>query len=366
MAFATHPPETDLILPLPDGDQWDPHTIHTHYFGFSIPESEIGAFIYIRYMPYFPLCQGGVCIFQGTENVAPIDIAFLDFEITMPWPTIDGATIQTANGLRIEFLEPGSAARITYTSRDGETSFDVTQTAVTPLLARGHIVPGEEDHHSPGRAAGGSEQFMHCTGELILRGERHGIDCHAARDRSWRQVRVEDQGGAARIPPLGWSPMYFGPDLVFNQISWEHPDTTPSWEGVFDLPADQPTHFFGWVHRNGETREIVRVHRNVLEFHPEIYVATRQEIEAEDDEGRIYRFKGEAIAAASLPAWPNASFHDSVYRWEDEQGRVAHCTYQELWADRYQLAMKARRVGSGLTRLRAACAERPAAARNSS
>jgi hypothetical protein len=70
----------------------------------------------------------------------------------------------------------------------------------------------------------------------------------------------------------------------------------------------------------------------------------RQEIEAEDDEGRVYRFEGQAIAAATLPAWPNASFHDSVYRWEDEQGRVTHCTYQELWSDTYQLAMKDRQV----------------------
>ena len=71
-------------------------------------------------------------------------------------------------------------------------------------------------------------------------------------------------------------------------------------------------------------------------------MAMRQEVEAEDETGRIYRFKGEAIAAAALPAWPNASFHDSVFRWEDEQGRVAFCTYQEIWFDEYQLAMKPR------------------------
>ena len=65
----------------------------------------------------------------------------------------------------------------------------------------------------------------------------------------------------------------------------------------------------------------------------------RQEITAEDDRGETYRFYGEAIAAAPLPAWPNASFHDSVYRWEDEQGRVTHATYQEIWFADYQRAM---------------------------
>jgi hypothetical protein len=71
-------------------------------------------------------------------------------------------------------------------------------------------------------------------------------------------------------------------------------------------------------------------------------MAIKQEIEARDERGRTYRFRGEAIASASLPAWPNTSFHDSVYRWEDEQGRVTHSTYQEIWFDAYQRAMKGR------------------------
>jgi hypothetical protein len=346
VAHAVHPPESDLILPLPVGDeQWDPHTIHTHYFGFSIPEARIGAFLYIRYQPAFPLCQGGVAIFRGTDNINPIDIEHLDYEITMPWPTITADTITTANGLTIEFLEPGRVARVTYASADGRTSLDVTQTAVTPLLVRGHVMPGEEDHHGdPGRVPGGSEQFMHCVGELVLDGERFDIDCHAPRDRSWRQVRTETQGGVP-VPPVGWSPMYFGEDLIFNQISFEAPDTEPEWAGIYEVPEGRPTHHFAWLHAKGETRQIVRVRRNVLERQPHTFATLRQEIEAEDEDGRVHRFTGQAIATATIPAWPNVSFHDSVFRWEDEQGRVAHSTYQEIWFDRYQRAVKRRSQG---------------------
>lgn len=346
MAHGVHPPETDLLLPLPaDGEQWDPHTIHTHYFGFSIPEAQIGAFLYVRYMPAVPLSHGGVCLFRGTDNVHVTDMEFLDYEVGMPWPEIDGNVIKTANGLQIEFLEPGRVARITYTSNDGETSLDVTQTAVTPLLARGHVMPGEElrqglDGQGDVRP-GGSEQVMHVTGELILRGERFEVDCHAPRDRSWKQIRVERQG-AVPVPPVGWSPMYFGPDLMFNQISFEAQDTDPAWEGVYRVPADRPSHHYAWVVRDGETYEITRVRRNVLEYDPDIFMATRQEIEAEDETGHVYRFTGEAIATATIPAWPNASFHDSVFRWEAQDGRVAHATYQEIWFDDYQRAMKDR------------------------
>jgi hypothetical protein len=343
VSTATHPPETDLIVPLPaDGETWHPHTIHTHYFGLSVPEAELGAFIYIRYQPAFPLCAGGVGVFRGLDNVQLGDMEFLDYQVTMPWPEIDGGAITTANGLRIDFVEPGARARITYTSADGETSLELEQTAVSPLLARGHVVPGEDSDTDPAQAPGGSEQFMHCTGEIVVRGERFDVDCFAPRDRSWRQVRTEAQGGARPMPPVGWSPMCFGEDLIFNQISFESPDTEPAWTGLFELPPDKPTHHFAWLYTDGELREITGVRRNVLEYHPQLHAALRQEIDAEDAEGRSYRFKGEAIAMAALPAWPNASFRDSVYRWEDEQGRVAHATYQELWYDAYQRAMKER------------------------
>jgi hypothetical protein len=347
MSHSTHLPETDLLLPLPGGETWDHHTIHTHYFGFSVPEAAIGAFVYIRYQPTFPLCQGGVAIFSGTDNVNPIDIDHLDYEITMPWPTIDGAAITTESGLRIEFLEPGRVARIRYESKDGQTHLDLTQTAVTPLLARGHVMPGEDDHHGdPGRVPGGSEQFMHCVGELVLNGERHSVDCFAPRDRSWRQVRTEDQGGVA-MPPVGWSPMYFAAapghrELIFNQISFEHPETSPEWTGLFEVPEGTPTHHFAWIIVDGVTKAVTRIRREVLERQPVTYASLRQIIEAEDEDGSVYRFTGTAIATATIPAWPNVSFHDSVYRWTEEQGRVTHATYQEIWFDRYQKAVHSR------------------------
>jgi hypothetical protein len=215
---------------------------------------------------------------------------------------------------------------------------------VTPLLARGHVMPGEEDHHDVAREPGGTEQFMRMTGELLLDGTTYPVDCYAPRDRSWRQIRVERRG-AVPVPPVGWSPMYFGPDLIFNQISFEPLDTNPAWAGLYNV-GDRPSHHFAWIQRGDETRSIKWVRRNVLEYHPRIHLPIRQEITAEDENGELYRFQGEAIACASLPAWPNTSFHDSVYRWTDEQGRTTHATYQELWFDEYQQMMKRRTLAS--------------------
>src|SRR6266498_4817027 len=98
MSLAIQSPETDLIGTVPGDHDWEPHTVHTHYFGFHIPESRIGCFSYIRYQPYFPLSQGSVCIFRGKDNMAPLDMAYLDWQMTMPWPELDDRRIRTANG----------------------------------------------------------------------------------------------------------------------------------------------------------------------------------------------------------------------------------------------------------------------------
>ncbi|HKY91258.1 MAG TPA: hypothetical protein VJM11_09460 [Nevskiaceae bacterium] len=336
------PAGVDLQIPLPNGEQWPSHTIHTHYFGFTVPEARIGAFIYLRCMPVFEIASGGVCLFQGLDNRRPLDIEHCNYVITMPYPEVKGNVIETANGLKLDFLEPGERVRLTYRSADGRTSFDVVQQAVTPRLPRGHVMPGEDRDTSSSQKPGGLEQFMHCTGELILDGQRYAVDCHPVRDRSWRQVRTEDE---VLYPTVGWSPMHFGDDLCFNQVGWEAPDADPVWKGAFDLACDKPTFYFAWVVKDGEPRNVVKVRRAVTQRHPELFAATRQTIEATDEKGDTYRFQGEAIAMAHLPSWPNNIFIDSVYRWTDEKGRVAHCAYQETWYHRMQRHLRGRLKG---------------------
>lgn len=331
--LAVQPAEMDLHLPLPGPDEVpDPCTILTYYFGFSVPEAQIGGFIYGRCQPAFALSQGGLCIFQGTDTVEPLDFAYSDYRLTMPWPEVDGNTVTFANGLRFDFIEPGVRAHITYRSPDGGTTLDLIQEAVTPLLARGHVVPGEDLHRDDSQLTGGLEQVMHVTGSLVLDGVRHDVDCYNARDRSWGQVRPEAKRAVA-APPVGWSPMYFGEDLIFNQVSFEALDTEPAWKDLYPIPADAPSHHFAWVMVDGVRRRIDRVRRIVSEHHPVLYSAMRQTVEAEDETGAIYRFTGEALAMASVPAWPNAALRVGVYRWTDGQGRVAHDTYQEMWLD---------------------------------
>lgn len=342
--MVTAPGETDLILPLPAaGEQVHPYTVHTHYFGFFVPEAGIGGYIYGRYQPAFPLSQGGVVIFRGMQNHQLLDAEHHDYRATMPWPQIDGARIVFENGLEFDFEIPGELIHIRYTSPDGSVSLDLQQRAVTPLIWRGFILPDEEIHH--GETAGehgGTEQFLHCTGQLRLRGETFAVDCYPVRDRSWNQIRTEDPGGLQPNPAIGWTPAYFGKDLSFNVTSFEAPDTDPFWKDAYDLPDGPSTSYCKWMVRDGELVEITEVRRRAIERHPVLGSATRQELESVDASGLCSRFEGRALAVSPMHSWPNIGFCDSVFRWEDERDRVTHGTYQEVWWDNYQRLKRSR------------------------
>lgn len=337
-------PETDLWIPRPQpGERWDPHIVHTYYMGFSIPEERLGACIYYRYQPSFPLVGGGVGIYQGDTNIRPLDAAHLNWWMTMPWPEVDGRVIRVANGLVLTVVDPGSELRIEYASPDGATRFDLRQSGVTPLTARGSLMPALEGGTDPALSPGGSEQFMHVTGALWLDGKEYAVDCFNVRDRSWCQQRPERPG--LRVPPLGWTPIYFGPDLALNAFSMEPADTDPAWAGLYEVPEGGPFHQGEpYLIRDGEVHAVTRVRRNVTARHPDTFQATAQELEVEDDTGKVHRFSGTAVASASLPMWHNVAFVDSVFRWQDESGRVTHNTYQEAWFDTYQRVMAQRRA----------------------
>jgi hypothetical protein len=337
----TQPPDSDLVVPLPgEGEACDPHTIHTHFLGFCVPEVPLGVYTYIRYQPHFPLCQGGVLVFRDLDNLAPTDMAFLDYQMTMPWPRIEGNSFTTPNGLRYEFVEPGRRVAVSYLSAEGDTSIELEATAATPLAARGHVAPDEELYKQ--EASGGSEQFMHYVGEIVVNGDRFEVDCHYPRDRSWWQVRKESRDANVH-PPVSWTPIYFDEQLAFSQVGMESPGTDPLWREAFEIPEGAPTHHYAWVCRGGELREITRVRRDVTRTHPVLSAPLAMEIEAEDEAGDGYSFIGEAIAFSPIPTWPNAASFDSVFRWEDAQGRVGHGPVQTLWSERAARALKAKR-----------------------
>ena len=328
--------ETDLILGRPIGQASSLHTIHTHYFGFTVPEERIGVFTYIRYHPVGNICHGGVQIFEGI-NLYESDAAFMDYQVTMPYPDIQDRVITTANGLRLEFLELGRKMRISYKSELEDTSFDIVQTAVTPLVSRASLWPDEIKDTKPEQLPGGSEQYMRSEGYLILAGKKYHTSTYEIRDRSWNQVRVETEKSHA---PIGWTPIMFDERLALCQAGFESPGTDSILDDLYPLPPGRPTHFYGWLIRDGELRDIVKVKRAVLERHPVMFGPLRQKMDIEDSTGERYSFSAKAIAMTPCPAWPNTFNIDAVYRWVNEEGQVAYAKYMEAWPRKFHHACR--------------------------
>ncbi|MCV7412602.1 hypothetical protein AWC05_18450 [Mycobacterium florentinum] len=345
MPLDRYGPEVDLLYPLPaDGETWHHHRVYTNYFGLTVAEHGLGIFFYLRCQPAFPMSQGGVMIWSGMDNVDALDADFFDYEISMPWPTVTADSVTTANGLRLEFVQPGHTIRLTYESNDGNTRLDVLGEAVTPLVARHHVTPGEENHFNGERTPGGFEQFMHYTGEVVVDGQPFAIDTVDVRDRSLHQLRTERQD-AVKAPPACWTPMYFGDDLALNHVGFESIANKPVWTEVYDVPPEKLGPVSGWVYSRtaDEALAVVETHRQVLEHHPINFMPIHQELEITDESGTVRRFIGRALSTAVLPMWPNTNMRGAVYRWEDESGRTCHTLTFDLWFDRWQRAMKRRR-----------------------
>lgn len=356
-----HPPESDLWVPRPaPGEVWDPAMLSTHYHGIHIPSERIGAYIYSLNRPAFGTNQGGVLIFRGEDHHDPLDIEYLDYGMTQSWPTVDANSLTLENGLRIEFVELGPVVRLTYRSPDGGTWIDVTGEAVTPLFARGHIIPGEDVDADPAMSPSGSEQMMHMTGELVLHGTRYQVDCYNPRDRSWGQVRTESMQRRAKaptLPPVGWTPMYFGPDLIFNSAGYVPASTNPNWLGLYDVDPAKPAHYFAWMIVDGAEVEITSVIRTVTEYHPVLYSAARQRVDVEIADGRRFSFTGETTAMCNGVAWPNAAIRIGTSHWVADDGRECDNTYQEMWFDHVHQREMNRRSGRRIAGLPAAVQE---------
>ncbi len=151
-------------------------------------------------------------MFQGNDNIELTDIAYHDYEITMPWPTVDGNTITTDNGFSIEFIEPGAVARLRYTAVDDRMSFDLIAEAVTPLLARGHVMPGEEAHHVHSRQPGGAASSS-CTSPVSCGWTAPAMTSNASRRGTGPGARSgwNDAGGRFRARRSAGRPCTSGP-----------------------------------------------------------------------------------------------------------------------------------------------------------
>ena len=142
MTLATQSPETDLLIPRPAPASSGTPTPSTPTTSASTsPSTRSGRSPTSATCRRLGICHAGSWRIRALDNLVLPDCLHSDYKIGCPYPESDGNAF-TANGLTFDFLEPGRVAQITYRSADGRCQVDVRAEAVTPLAARGHVVPG--------------------------------------------------------------------------------------------------------------------------------------------------------------------------------------------------------------------------------
>ncbi len=263
----------------------------TWYWGFFVPERAINCYAYCWVHPNLHTVSAGLMIYAG---VKPHHLAAELFDMPMFLSDSivgNGGDIQIPNGMRVQVTTPLEDVRLTYEDAARETAVDVRLRAVSPPIVR----PNNKHF----------EQVMRVTGELMLRGERHAVDCVSVRDRSWGELRPE---GHNPSPPMTWTTgAAQDGSLAFtvNALDPEVPDAFKD----------------GWVWRDGRPVRLVRAEKRT-EREAGSLRPTRHLIEGEDAEGVAFRADGEVIAALPWAGWHNARCQLGLVRW-DLSGQTA-------------------------------------------
>jgi hypothetical protein len=149
----------------------DPLWSETAWFGFSIPQRNLGGTVYPLFRPNLGVCSLSVYVWDDTAH-EPWRVPYGRAQWHLPMPEGD-LTRTSFGGLELECVEPLHEYRVRY--RDGDA-------LALDLHYRGLIEP-HGFGISPVR--GHIDQPCHVRGTLALAGETLDVDGYEMRDRSW-------------------------------------------------------------------------------------------------------------------------------------------------------------------------------------
>ena len=295
--------DTDFGVCTDADDFFHPPEIHppgasvteTYYFGFSVPEEKIFAFVYLWLHPNLKVLSGGVLLFQGRKRhfLAADYHNWYDFLDPHDLVNRDNGTVTLPNGLVIKINQPFKEHELVFEDKAADTRFHVFQRAAMPAAVR-----GGNKHF---------EQNMKVDGELVLRGKRYRVDCHCIRDRSWAEHRPEE---SIPVPPYTWITLG-NEDFAMNVGSFDDMGQYPEHPGIA-VPAKLFAD--GWVYRDGVLTRIVSCTRKTVR--DDDLVPLQHTIEATDKLGRHYSGRATTVAGSPVDSWKNIVMQQTLMRWD--------------------------------------------------
>lgn len=205
------------------------------------------------------------------------------------------------SGIAVRSKKAPNDYELTYRSKDGRLGASLHLAALTPPLDLAFTeVPGatpgfvayhrkQDDTTPAGRTGtepiGHIDQTMVVTGEIVLDGVPHPVDCTANRDHSW-SPRAEVLGGIG-----GYDEFHFGTDLNFNA----HTSLASATDGSYNV-----TH--GYLAKGDEPRRLKSV---AVQYEKQGYRTERVRYDIVDETGETYAITGTSRASAQMDMGQN-------------------------------------------------------------
>lgn len=279
----------------------------TQFFGFHVPEHQIGFFGYLRVHNNLNQAATLAIGWQGTKdhiiNAELMDVrnyqsmAFLTDDLHhYVSPSSYGVTMEEpGKRYRLQFDDPARGNRI-------DVRYEATMEPVTWPTQR-HF-----------------DQIMHCTGVIELRGKAYDVDCLTVRDRSWAEIRPEVP---QTTPPPAWVNGAFGGDDGFCVTLVDDPKRNPAWLGKMEMDPAKCLKS-GWLSRDGQVA-FIRTASKLTQY-PDRRTLRPGVVEMEltDTLDRTFRMRGTPICSCPAGSWVNVRTYDVVMRWERDDGAVGY------------------------------------------
>jgi hypothetical protein len=279
------------------GDWW---ATETAWFSFHHPDRRLGGWLYTLARPNIGTVAGGCWIWDDTAHL-PWEVLYSANYSALPLPRGQSLTdCRLPTGVSIRVIAPCTSYVLGYEDGDrlrADLRFDGVMPP-EPLTAAGSTFGGA--HHF--------DQLGRVTGEIVLHGERIGIDCIAMRDRTWGRRPEDRPRQAAYLAGAA--------------------DATHGFLAVTSPRPDSDRVAYGFLRRDARTAAFAEGERRV-ERDPTTGWVTRVTLTARDVEGRALLATGVPVSRIVIN---RHTFIDvnSLVRW-DLDGALAWGEDQDMW-----------------------------------
>ncbi|HSV71916.1 MAG TPA: hypothetical protein VLI72_17565 [Methylibium sp.] len=275
-------------------------------FPFSVPEANLNGIVYVLARPMLGVCMCDITIMDRISDLWE-DQAYVDNQQHLPCPK-SLLEFSLPNGLSLKAIEPVKHYEIRYEGIDDtrftldlsalHEPYDCNDPAMDPLAARRNG-PAWDSAWS-----GHFEATYRIRGELVLRGQRHAVDCVNTGDRSWGQRAERDNG------TMIWWNAAFGADLALHLFTRHDIAKT----------ADFGSLVSGYVLENGQVHGITECHGR-QEYRKAVPMGGR--LAVTDVRGKSFDFTYSTVNSSYWAPYPSNTYLQSSMR-VNHRGRIGY------------------------------------------